>query len=55
MNIKVGQRVEIDHPFYGRRSVIVTFIDEPKRPGGKRAYDCTIDGDETWFDEDMIV
>ena len=53
--LKIGQRVEIDHPFYGQRTVMVLDIDQPMRPGQKTCYDCMIDGDKTWFDEDMIL
>lgn len=55
MALRVGQRVRIDHPFYGEREVVVTEVDEPKNEGGLICYDCVIDGNATWFDENMIL
>jgi hypothetical protein len=53
--MKTGQRVKIDHPFYGQRVVTIEDFDGPKGSTVNDTGLCTIDGARVWFDQDMIV
>lgn len=54
-SLKIGDRVRIEHPFYGLRTVTVTGLDGPKNSTVNDVADCVIDGDRTWFDNDMMI